>query len=41
MATSCPHCIQNFEDAGKTKGVENLRVMDVSELVANSLARKE
>jgi len=41
MATSCPYCVQNFEDAGKTKGVENLKVMDVSELVANSLTKRE
>jgi len=32
LATSCPYCIQNFEDAAKTKGLE-LKVMDVSEVL--------
>jgi Fe-S oxidoreductase len=41
MATSCPYCVQNFEDAAKTKGVTNVKVMDVSELVANSLQSKK
>ena len=32
LATSCPYCIQNFEDAAKTKGLK-LGVKDVSELL--------
>lgn len=32
LATSCPYCVQNFEDATKTKGLQ-LKVMDVSELL--------
>ena len=39
MATSCPYCIQNFEDATKTKGLE-LKVMDVSEILNQSLKKK-
>ena len=35
LATSCPYCIQNFEDSVKTTG-KNLRVYDVAELVALS-----
>lgn len=37
MATSCPYCIQNFEDGVKTKGIGNLKVMDVSEILAKAL----
>jgi Fe-S oxidoreductase len=32
LATSCPYCVQNFEDAAKTKGLK-LEVRDVSELL--------
>ena len=39
LATSCPYCIQNFEDAAKTKGLE-LKVTDVSELLNRSLKPK-
>ena len=35
LATSCPFCIQNFEDSIKTAG-NGLRVLDVAELVAKS-----
>ncbi len=35
LATSCPYCIQNFEDAAKTKGLEKLGVMDVAEILAS------
>lgn len=33
LATSCPYCIQNFEDSVKTEG-SNLQVSDVAELIA-------
>jgi len=36
MVTSCPYCIQNFEDSVKTAGV-SLGVMDVSEVIARAL----
>jgi Fe-S oxidoreductase len=35
LATSCPFCIQNFEDSIKTAG-NGLRVLDVAELMAKS-----
>ena len=35
LATSCPYCIQNFEDSVKTVG-NHLRVFDVAELMAKS-----
>ncbi len=38
LATSCPYCVQNFEDAMKTKGLK-LEVRDVSELLNRSLNR--
>jgi Fe-S oxidoreductase len=40
LATSCPYCIQNFEDAMKTKGLK-LDVRDVSELLNQSMKRKD
>lgn len=39
MATSCPYCVQNFEDAAKTKSVRDVRVMDVAEMVEASLEK--
>lgn len=36
MVTSCPYCIQNFEDGVKTKDL-NLKVMDVSEVLARAM----
>jgi Fe-S oxidoreductase len=36
LATSCPYCIQNFEDSIKTVGMD-MRVLDVAELVAQSV----
>lgn len=36
LATSCPYCIQNFEDSVKTVG-NHLRVFDVAELIAKSV----
>jgi len=38
LATSCPYCIQNFEDSIKTVG-NDLRVFDVAELLAKSVRR--
>lgn len=35
LATSCPYCIQNFEDGAKTKGLNELKVMDVAEILAS------
>ena len=36
MVTSCPYCVQNFEDSAKTVGV-SIGVMDVSEVIARAL----
>jgi Fe-S oxidoreductase len=36
MVTSCPYCIQNFEDSAKTAGVR-MSVVDVSEVIARAL----
>ncbi len=36
LATSCPYCIQNFEDSIKTVG-KDLRVLDVAELLVKSV----
>ena len=36
LATSCPYCIQNFEDGAKTEG-KNMQVSDVAELIAASM----
>jgi Fe-S oxidoreductase len=36
MVTSCPRCIQHFEDGVKTKDL-NLDVMDVSEILAKAM----
>jgi Fe-S oxidoreductase/nitrate reductase gamma subunit len=39
IATACPYCRQMFEDGIKTKEAEDsLKVMDIAELVAESLA---
>jgi Fe-S oxidoreductase len=39
LATACPYCLINFEDAVKTKNIENmLRVMDVSEIMYESIS---
>jgi Fe-S oxidoreductase len=37
MATSCPYCVLNFEDAAKTEGVGSLKVKDVAEILRGSL----
>ncbi len=40
LVTACPYCLQMFEDAVKTKGVEeSLKVMDIAELVGKSAVR--
>jgi Fe-S oxidoreductase len=39
LATSCPYCIQNFEDSVKTEK-KNLAVSDVAELIATALRSK-
>jgi Fe-S oxidoreductase len=36
LATSCPYCIQNFEDSVKTER-SKLQVSDVAELIASSM----
>jgi Fe-S oxidoreductase len=36
LATSCPYCIQNFEDSVKNEG-KNMQVSDVAELIALSM----
>lgn len=36
LASSCPYCIQNFEDAAKTRGMK-LAVKDVSEILNQAL----
>jgi len=36
MVTSCPYCIQNFEDSARTAGI-SLGIMDVSEVIAHAL----
>jgi len=36
MVTSCPYCIQNFEDSAKTASID-MGVMDVSEVIARAL----
>lgn len=33
LATSCPYCILNFEDAAKTSGLSGLGVFDICELI--------
>jgi len=39
LAVACPYCLQMFEDSVKTMNLD-LRVMDVSELLAETLERK-
>jgi Fe-S oxidoreductase len=36
LTTSCPYCIQNFEDSVKTEG-KNMQVFDVAEMIATAL----
>jgi Fe-S oxidoreductase len=37
LVTSCPYCVQNFEDAAKTSGLNELRVSDIAELLADRI----
>jgi Fe-S oxidoreductase len=40
VATACPYCLQMFEDAVKSKQVqETLKVKDIAELIAESAAK--
>ena len=38
LATACPYCVSLLEDGRKTAGLEGLKVMDISELLAQDLA---
>ncbi len=40
LATSCPYCVQNFEDAAKTKRLPNLQVLDLAEIISKSMKVK-
>lgn len=40
LTTSCPYCIQNFEDSAKMKGYRDLRVQDVAELLLASTVNR-
>jgi Fe-S oxidoreductase len=37
MATSCPYCVLNFEDAIKTEGITSVKVADVAEVLHGAL----
>lgn len=37
LATSCPYCIQNFEDSVRTKRLEAMKIHDISELMLQSI----
>jgi Fe-S oxidoreductase len=37
LATACPYCIACLEDSLKARGIENLQVMDIAEIVAKSV----
>jgi Fe-S oxidoreductase len=39
LVSSCPYCIQNFEDGIKTKGLTGMRVADVAEVLADRVGR--
>ncbi|MFH0914051.1 MAG: (Fe-S)-binding protein [Chloroflexota bacterium] len=41
VATACPYCLSMLEDGIKAKGLESLKALDISELVALSLESKE
>jgi Fe-S oxidoreductase len=38
VATACPYCIACLEDSLKTKGIENLAIMDVAEIAAIAIS---
>ncbi len=37
LATACPYCVSLLEDSRKTAGLEDLRIMEISELLAENL----
>ena len=42
VATACPYCLTMFEDALKAKEVEeSIKAMDLSELIAETLKKKQ
>jgi Fe-S oxidoreductase/nitrate reductase gamma subunit len=41
LAVACPFCITMFDDALKAMGNENMRIKDIAEIVADSLAEKK
>ena len=40
IATSCPYCMTMFEDGLKEENVENIRVLDIGEIVYEGLIKK-
>ncbi len=38
LATACPYCVSLLEDSRKTAGLEDLKVMDICELLAQDLS---
>ena len=40
MATACPYCVLNFEDAARTEGLGQVRVADVAEILNRALGGK-
>lgn len=38
LATACPYCVSLLEDSRKTAGLEDLRIMEISELMAENLS---
>ncbi|MCA1988082.1 MAG: (Fe-S)-binding protein [Desulfarculus sp.] len=38
LATACPYCLSLLEDSRKTAGLENLRIMEIGELLAENLS---
>jgi Fe-S oxidoreductase len=41
IATSCPYCMTMFEDGLKEENVENIKVLDIGEIVREGLAAKK
>jgi len=37
LATSCPYCISCLEDSLKSKGIESMQVLDIAEIIAQTL----
>jgi Fe-S oxidoreductase len=40
IATSCPYCMTMFEDGLKEENVENIKVLDIGEIVREGLVKK-